>query len=112
MVLYYLAECRRHEVTIEEMRDTIDRHEDTIEELRSTIDNLRRHHIATIEELSSTVEGLQMCQEQLNLEIEMANRRRQGAIRRRLTNGYFSRAEARRYRNSVRLREAAAYLGL
>ena len=46
MMLFYLAECRRHEATIEE--------------LRSTIDSLRRPHAATIEELISTVEGLKL----------------------------------------------------
>ena len=103
-MLFYLAECRRHEATIEE--------------LRSTIDSLRRRHEATIEELSSTVEGLKLRVQQQLLEtreiMERANRRRQRAIRRHLreATGYrLSRAQVRQYRLLVRQGEAAASQG-
>ena len=106
-ILFYVAKCRGHEATIDELKSTVD-------SLKIT----RSCHEAIIEELNSTVEDLQLRVQQLRMEIqnirEGGNRRRQRAIRRRQREaiGRLSPAQLRRYRLLVRLREAAASQGL
>ena len=107
-ILFYVAKCRGHETTIDELKSTVD-------SLKIT----RSCHEAIIEELNSTVEDLQLRVQQLRMEIqnirERANRRRQRAIRRRqreATGNRLSPDQIRRYRLLLRLREAAASQGL
>ena len=102
-ILFYVAKCRGHEATIDELKSTVD-------SLKIT----RCCHEAIIVELNSTVEDLQLRVQQLRMEIqnirERANRRRQRAIRRRqreATGNRLSPTQLRRYRLLVRLREEA-----